>query len=47
MKKEIKIHYNPYADEFINSFPGRNKQQIRRYIYEIRKGTRPLKVKNK
>ena len=36
-----------YTDEFINSFPGRNKQQIRRYIYEIRKGTRPLKVKNK
>ena len=36
-----------YSDEFINSFPGRSIQQIRRYVSEIRKNTTPLKVKNK
>jgi hypothetical protein len=35
-----------YTDEFINSFPGRSIQQIRRYVSDIRKGTTPLKVKN-
>jgi hypothetical protein len=35
-----------YTDEFINSFPGRSIQQIKRYVSDIRKGTTPLKVKN-
>ena len=36
-----------YTDEFINSFPGRNKQQIRAYLSNIRNGNAPLKVKTK
>jgi hypothetical protein len=54
-REEIKILTNralenekgvKYTDEFINSFPGRSIQQIKRYVSDIRKGTTPLKVKN-